>query len=181
MDDDQISDRSCGGQRGPVANRNNESNTVTVRSTLKGRRLYLDRLERFALCMLKSHEVYDAELSILIAGDSKLRRLNRQYRDIDRPTDVLSFAQDSVHDPSGIPCVLGDVVVSADRAVRQARDAGHSLRDELMLLVAHGILHLLGYDHQTPADESEMRAAEQAALDTGTGLCARSAGDADDG
>ena len=181
MDDDQIADRPRGGQRRTAATQNDGPNTVTVRSTLKGRRLYLGRLERFAVSMLKDHNVVNAELSVLLAGDAKLRRLNRQYRGIDRATDVLSFAQDPPHGPSETRCVLGDVVVSADMAARQARDAGHPLRDELMLLVAHGVLHLLGYDHHTPRDESKMRAAEQAALNTGTGLLTRSTGGAADG
>jgi probable rRNA maturation factor len=181
VDDDQSSDRPRGGQRRSATTQNDSANTVAVRTTLKGRRLYLKSIERFALRMLDDHGVANAELSILIAGDAKLRRLNRQYRRLDLSTDVLSFAQDPPYGPSTTRRVLGDIVVSADRAVCQARDAGHTLKAELMLLVAHGALHLLGYDHHTPRDETKMRVAEQAALDTRTGLLDRAAGSVNDG
>jgi len=122
-------------------------------------------LERLARRMLADHNVSGTELGILVAGDRMVRRLNRQYRDVDRPTDVLAFPQDPAYGPVDTPRLLGDVVVSADRARRQARCAGRPLRDELMLLVAHGVLHLLGYDHHDPGAAALMSAAEQAALD----------------
>ena len=165
MEDDQGSDSSSRRQHRAAEGRHID-NQVIVRTTLKGRRLYLHRLEQLARGMLADHGVSGAELSILIAGDHMLRRLNRQYRDIAGPTDVLAFPQDAPYGPAAGVKLLGDVVVSADRAAVQARAAGRPVRDELMLLVAHGVLHLLGYDHQKPDDEAKMRAAEQAALDS---------------
>lgn len=78
---------------------------------------------------------------IAIVSDYRVRRLNRLYRQQDRPTDVLSF-------PSDDPGCLGDVVIAAGVAGRQARAAGHTLQTELRVLALHGLLHLLGYDHE---------------------------------
>jgi probable rRNA maturation factor len=88
----------------------------------------------------------------LITNDAMLRRLNREFRGQDAPTDVLSF-------PSAAPDgALGDIAVSAGRAARQAGEFGHSLETEISILMLHGLLHLLGYDHET--DRGRMRRAE---------------------
>ena len=95
------------------------------------------------------------ELGLVIGDDAEIQDLNRQYRGIDAPTDVLSFAMtESGSDhpfvlPAGMPLYLGDVIVSYPRAIEQARAAGHSVAEELDLLIVHGVLHLLGYDHDT--------------------------------
>jgi len=83
-----------------------------------------------------------ASVSILLCGDARMRRLNREFRTIDRPTDVLSF-------PAGDPSFLGDVAIDVPYAARQAARRGHSLDREVQLLLAHGVLHLLGHDHET--------------------------------
>jgi probable rRNA maturation factor len=88
-----------------------------------------------------------ASVSVLLCGDARMRRLNREYRRIDRPTDVLSF-------PAGDPAFLGDLAVDVPYAARQARRRGHPLDREVQLLLAHGVLHLLGHDHET--DDGEM-------------------------
>ena len=174
VDDDQNSDRPSGPRHRAAQPSIKSSNTVTVRSTLRGRRLYRAHLERLALRVMDAHGVANTELSILIAGDAKLRRLNREYRNIDRPTDVLSFAQDPPYSgDSTTPCLLGDIVISADRARRQAREAGVPLQTELSRLVAHGVLHLLGYDHHTEKDAVRMSEAEEDALGGRTGLVSR--------
>jgi probable rRNA maturation factor len=166
VEEDQGSDSSSSGQpRAAVGNINND-NLVSVRTTLKGRRLYLGRLGRLAYRILAEHNVTGGELSILIAGDAKLRRLNRVYRNIDRPTDVLAFPQDPPYGPASGCRLLGDVVISADKALRQARATDRPLRDELMLLLTHGVLHLIGYDHHNRCDAARMREAEQTALNT---------------
>ncbi len=100
------------------------------------------------------------EVSVLLADDATVRALNRTYRGKDRPTDVLAFPQDG----SGPVPVLGDVVVSVERAARQARRAGHPVEREVALLVAHGTLHLLGHDDETRAGERAMRAAQDRIL-----------------
>jgi probable rRNA maturation factor len=91
-------------------------------------------------------------LTIAIVPDARVRALNRAFRKKDTPTDVLSF-------PAGEPGYLGDVVIAAGVARRQARDAGHSLRTELRVLALHGLLHLLGYDHET--DSGRMARVER--------------------
>lgn len=100
----------------------------------------------------------DAELSILLCDDGVIAELNEQYRRKKGPTDVLAFAMREGEGPGEGGPLLGDVVVSVDTARRQARDRGHSIRDEVTALLAHGILHLLGYDHQTRAEERRMNA-----------------------
>lgn len=97
-------------------------------------------------------------LSVLVVDDRTIRRLNREWRRKDRPTDVLSFEQDR---RSGL---LGDVVISLDTARRQAAEGSRALSDELTRLLAHGLLHLLGHDHLAPADARRMARAEVALL-----------------
>ncbi len=102
----------------------------------------------------------DCELSVALVGDDEIRRLNARFRSRDEPTDVLSFPLDEPL-PSGRRLV-GDVVISVEKAARQARQRRRSLDDELEALLIHGILHNLGYDHErSPEDEREMRAMER--------------------
>ena len=91
------------------------------------------------------------DLSIAIISDRRMRALNRQFRGKDLVTDVLSF-------PSGERGFLGDIVIAADVTTRQARAAGHSVRTEVRVLALHGLLHLLGYDHET--DDGKMARVE---------------------
>lgn len=97
----------------------------------------------------------DTELSILIVNDKTIRGFNRAYRGIDRSTDVLAFSAMEGPFLQSVPCILGDIVISAERARRQAVEAGHTVKRELWLLLIHGILHLLGCDHE--ASEKEAR------------------------
>ncbi len=95
----------------------------------------------------------DAELSIVLVDDREIRRLNQTYRHNDRPTDVLAFAMREGDGATLHPNVLGDVVISLDTAARQAAARGVPLADEVRLLLTHGLLHLLGYDHErSPAE-----------------------------
>ena len=107
--------------------------------------------------MLASEKRPEAEASVLIVNDSRIRELNRQYRSIDSPTDVLAFAMGEGDFVDLHPQLLGDVVISADAALRQAEKAGHSLAEELGLLAIHGTLHLLGYEDETPSGRARMR------------------------
>jgi len=125
-------------------------------------------LERLASRALEIEAVAQpAELSILLADDPTVHELNRTYRDTDAPTDVLSFAQREGGDfaqPEGTPAHLGDVVISIDTAKRQAVEYKLELQDEVSHLLVHGILHLLGYDHEQPEDEAAMRLQEDTIL-----------------
>jgi probable rRNA maturation factor len=108
-------------------------------------------------------------IAVHLVGDEAMRTLNRDHRDIDQTTDVLSFP---LHDPNGMRFVLppehavnlGDVVVSWPRVQAQAAEFGHSPRRELAYLIAHGVLHVLGYDHEVEPDRQRMRAREEEAL-----------------
>lgn len=101
---------------------------------------------------------------LTLTGDEHLREYNRRYRGLDEPTDVLAFAaQEKPSDqrfqaPPGTEHWLGDIVISLPRAREQARAAKHSMDDEVRLLAVHGFLHLLGYDHAEPGEETRMQA-----------------------
>ncbi len=96
------------------------------------------------------------DLSILITDDSEIHELNKTYRGVDRPTDVLAFPQsEDVPSPTPSSSLLGDVVISYETAARQAVEQNHSLGKEIFILLAHGIIHLLGYDHETSEKDRE--------------------------
>ncbi len=103
-------------------------------------------------------------LSVVITDNAKLQELNNQFLGIDAPTDVLSFPSDEVDPDIGEP-YLGDIILSLPQAKKQAEEAEHSLEAEVQLLVVHGTLHLLGYDHAEPADKREMWEHQKAILD----------------
>ena len=103
-------------------------------------------------------ETTSSTLTLVITDDEAVRALNRAYRGVDASTDVLSFggeAPDFISPPDAEP-YLGDIVISYPRAQAQASAAGHPVEAELALLVVHGVLHLLGYDHEQPEDKAEM-------------------------
>ncbi len=113
--------------------------------------------------MLAALSLRDAELSIRLCDDAVMRRLNRRYRGLDRTTDVLAFAMaEGEPTPQTAGRLLGDVVISLPTAARNARGAGRRPLDEVTWLLAHGLLHLLGFDHQTPAQDRRMRARADA-------------------
>jgi len=104
----------------------------------------------------------EAEFSILLTSDPLIRSLNREYRGIDRATDVLAFSQQEGEPVPGNDAVLGDVVISLETARRQAEDYGASFDEEITRLLIHGLLHLLGYDHERgPEQRRKMRRKER--------------------
>ena len=109
----------------------------------------------------------DDELSILLCDNTKIHELNKEYRGIDRPTDVLSFALNEGDDYEGSEeehHLLGDMILSLERAHEQAVEYGHSFERELAYLTTHSCLHILGYDHMTDEDKKEMRTEEEFVL-----------------
>lgn len=113
----------------------------------------------------------DSEVSVLYCDDDFIRDLNRQYRGFDEPTDVLSFPMldmdnevDRIRIP-GLPEMLGDIVISIETARRQAAAQGKSLDEELKLLLVHGALHLIGFDHEEPEEEEKMWKEQARILD----------------
>lgn len=134
--------------------------TLANRQKRRIRRRWLERLAEAIMAAEGCHP--EAELSIVIGDDEWIQELNRKYRKKDRPTDVLAFPQDT--GPAGAGPLLGDVAVSAETAARQAEEVGHSLEDELALLVTHGILHLTGWTDETAAKRRRMMQRAQALL-----------------
>ncbi len=134
-----------------------------------------DWLRRIAAQVLKAQDSGpNAEIGLVITGQEKVQELNRTYRGEDRPTDVLAFHMIPEEEHEGEPSLfvvppdgvthLGEVVISYPQAVMQAQEHQHPVRKELAILIIHGVLHLLGYDHERPEQKREMTAREQAIL-----------------
>ena len=108
----------------------------------------------------------DAEISLLICDGPTIHELNREYRNVDAPTDVLSFAlnegDEEIAEEEAL--ALGDIVINIDRAKEQAEEFGHSKEREIAYLSVHGFLHILGYDHYEEEEKKEMRKAEEEIL-----------------
>lgn len=126
------------------------------------------RLRDAVTWVLDRHTIPEASgITIVITDDDTVRSMNRQFRGVDSATDVLSFPADPVPDEIAEeePPYLGDLIVAYPYTQRHALEAGHTLEDELTLLVIHGTLHLLGYDHDNEENQQRMWQAQQAALD----------------
>ncbi|MDO5389650.1 MAG: rRNA maturation RNase YbeY [Eubacteriales bacterium] len=124
---------------------------------------------------------YEAEINLVITDNEEIKRVNQEFRDIHAPTDVLSFPMipfetpvdydvieediNSYVDPDSEEIVLGDIMISAEKVIEQAREYGHSQKREFAFLVAHSMLHLLGYDHMTPEEASVMEEKQRIVLE----------------
>jgi len=120
--------------------------------------------------VLKAEGCSEGEVTVLLTDDAQIRELNRDYAGVDAPTDVLSFSARE-GDPAFViapeaATYLGDIVISVPYAAHQAAEQGHSLAAELRLLVVHGTLHLLGYDHSTEEERAEMWRRQDSILRT---------------
>lgn len=119
----------------------------------------LDMIEKLFHSIVKMENLSgEMEVSVTFVDNEKIRELNKQYRNVDKPTDVLSFPledETDIHDGS-MPRFFGDIVISIPKAKQQALDYNHSFERELGFLAVHGFLHLLGYDHQTEEQEKIM-------------------------
>lgn len=116
--------------------------------------------------------IQTGELSVTFVDNEKIQEINREYRDKDRPTDVISFAMEEmgegemeIHYDDEAPRMLGDIIISIQKAEEQAKEYGHSVKRELGFLALHGLLHLLGYDHENEADEKVMFDKQKEILD----------------
>lgn len=117
--------------------------------------------------VLEKLEETGCELSLLLTDDTEIQELNKTYRQLDKATDVLSFPQDEDAVNESGDTLLGDVVISVETAARQAKEHHLSFNEELILLAIHGILHLLGYDHErSPQDARIMQEKTQAVFET---------------
>jgi probable rRNA maturation factor len=117
------------------------------------------------------------ELSLVVTGQERIQELNREYRGQDRTTDVLSFSMSEASEGEPAPFIgppdgllhLGEIIISYPQALIQSKEDGHSVKKEMAVLIIHGVLHILGYDHQKPEMEAKMRAREKDIL----GACAK--------
>ncbi|GLB58245.1 rRNA maturation RNase YbeY [Cytobacillus sp. NCCP-133] len=113
----------------------------------------------------------ESEVSITFVTNDRIREINREYRDKDQPTDVISFAMEEMGEGevelvgADMPRVLGDIIISVAKAVEQAEEYRHSFMRELGFLAVHGFLHLLGYDHENAEDEKKMFSRQKDILD----------------
>ncbi|MGV3465917.1 MAG: rRNA maturation RNase YbeY [Heyndrickxia sp.] len=113
----------------------------------------------------------ESEVSITFVSNERIQEINKEYRDKNQPTDVISFAMEELGEGeieiNGVemPRVLGDIIISVSKAHEQADDYGHAFTRELGFLALHGFLHLLGYDHMTPEDETQMFGLQKEILD----------------
>ena len=138
---------------------------VVVQNRQKSLRVRTTEIRETAEKILRDLECHGCELSILLVDDDEMTHLNLEYLDRDYPTNVLAFPMREGEDKDLHPDLLGDVIISTETAEREAHHRGVTLGEEMALLLVHGILHLLGYDHEGAPDEAAaMEAKEQEIL-----------------
>ena len=129
----------------------------------------VEDVTRAAKTASEVYEVKEQEVSITLTDNEYIRTLNKEWRNIDRATDVLSFAFGESEEPEitegGAPVSLGEIVISVERAGEQAAAYGHTLRREVSFLTVHGMLHLLGYDHVNDLDRRDMEREQRFMMD----------------
>lgn len=137
--------------------------SIAMTNRQRRHRLATRSLRKVAETILSALGLADSDLSLLFVGDLAIRRINREYLQKDRPTNVISFSLQEGEFGDINPAALGDVVISVDTAAREAEDEGVSLDARLAFLLLHGILHLAGYDHERSGEEeaARMEAKEQ--------------------
>lgn len=131
---------------------------------LEVEKVFESELIRAAELVGKIYGVENSEVSITLTDDKNIHELNKKFRGIDRPTDVLSFALRESDEPEILNAeieTLGDIIISVERAKLQAEEFGHSFLREIIFLEVHGLLHLLGYDHIEESDRIEMEAEQK--------------------
>lgn len=131
---------------------------IHFRNETKGSGIDTRRLKRTALTLLKAVDEEGSALSLTLVGDSEIQEINREHRGKDKPTDVLSFP---MFDEASPERLLGDVVISVDTARRQAAEYDAPLENEIHRLLIHGILHVLGHDHEEAGERARMEAEER--------------------
>ena len=126
----------------------------------------LEILNNYVEYVVKKLKKKKCEFNIIIVDNKKIHEINKEYRNVDRETDVISFAMEDLEDIEYDDFrLLGDIYISIDKVISQANEYGHSKLREICFLATHGILHLLGYDHMEPKDEEEMFGLQNELLD----------------
>ncbi|MCR5220061.1 MAG: rRNA maturation RNase YbeY [bacterium] len=133
--------------------------TIHIGNRQKNQEIDLTKTERIASRILDALECPEAELSIVVVDDAGIQELNRDYLGRDRPTNVISFPMLEGEESGIVPGLLGDVVISADTAARDAEEAGSTFEREFFFLLIHGILHLVGFNHEG-VDDAEIARME---------------------
>ena len=126
----------------------------------------IDELDKYTEYLFDYMNIKDAVMSIIIVDNETIHKINKEYRNIDRETDVISFALEEGETIDEPYKTLGDIYISIDRVYEQAEEYGHSVKRELFFLVTHGFLHLLGYDHMNKDDEEKMFTLQEEILDS---------------
>jgi probable rRNA maturation factor len=134
---------------------------IYCRNLNSKRRIDLNKIKRAARITLEEEGKSSASVNIIIVSNQKIRAVNRKYLDRDRSTDVIAFPFEAdLPGEAGFAPLLGDVMISSDKAFSNAKVFGNTFREELLLYVVHGILHLTGYDDKTRKEERRMRKRE---------------------
>jgi probable rRNA maturation factor len=128
------------------------------------KKLALEELQMHGDTMMKRLRVQSQDVTIMLVDDAAIKKLNRQYRKKNKPTDVLSFSMKEGEFTQFAPTMLGDIVISVQTAEKQAKEKKHTLQKEVTFLAAHGLLHLLGYDHETDKEEEAMNKKTEAVM-----------------
>ena len=137
---------------------------IQIQDWQKRTKINKSSLRRVILRLSKELDILDRELSIVLLDDPQIAELNLRYRQINGPTDVLAFSMQEGESAGFDSKMLGDIVISLDTSERQAQEAGHALEREVYILLIHGLLHLLGYDHMQESQASQMRQMEERLL-----------------
>jgi probable rRNA maturation factor len=146
---------------------NNEQDALEILPSL------IEQLETLLQLAGQQEEVATGEVALSFVTDEEIQQLNKQYRNLDRPTDVLSFAMQDlgldeleiIYDQIAVIEPLGDIIISIPRAIAQSAEYGHSVEREIGFLFVHGFLHLIGYDHGDETAEAEMFAKQELILE----------------
>ena len=135
--------------------------TVSIRNIQKKQEINTSRFRRSVKRLLRQLDIEDHEISVLIVDDEQIMKINRDYLHRDRPTNVISFGMKEGFSGDIHPEILGDIVISAETALRDASAAGLPFSDEMDFLLIHGLLHLMGYNHTTKEETQKMRHLEE--------------------
>jgi probable rRNA maturation factor len=146
---------------------NNEQDALEILPSL------IEQLEKLLQIAGRQEEIATGEVALSFVTDEEIQQLNKQYRNLDRPTDVLSFAMQDpgldqleiIYDQIAVIEPLGDIIISIPRAIAQSAEYGHSVEREIGFLFVHGFLHLIGYDHGDETAEVEMFAKQELILE----------------
>ena len=138
---------------------------ILIRNQQRKIRISMDYIRELAGKIMLNLGLDTSELSLLLVNNPRIRALNREYRGINEPTDVLAFPMQEGEFKGLNQALLGDLVISLERALRQAKEGGHPLERELAILIIHGLLHLMGYDHERGGhEEKRMKKKERELL-----------------